>query len=360
MSRLGLPRAARAAAVLAALAALGAAGPAHAGSTTVRDGDGGQWSVQDDPADDARDFLLRHVDARGQPVAGFGRDGFAHFTVATGNDPPASVRVDASRRIWMVGAGLAGNQPQPVVARFLPDGSPDLRWGVQGKVQLTPAGVPVQPNDLLPLADGSVLVAGEVSGGLAPQAIVFHLLSSGLLDPRFGGHGLWRREGANEASTATSLAASPAGQVVVAVAVRGEKPAQELWTFNDVAPRLVDKGPLDDSSDGEDLRVEWSGQGWSTGRNGGPTRVVPAALLTDHPAAEAPSRVPAASDPGLGGLNPFAGSAAPAPAAPPVDDGLPWPGIAAGALVAAAGAGWWLTRRRAGAAPAGAKAPARR
>ena len=359
MSRAALPPAARVAAALAT-AMLLAAGPAHAGSTTVRDADGSQWSIQDDPADDARDFLMHHLDRAGQPVAGFGRDGFAHFTVATTNDPPASVRVDASHRIWMVGASLAGNQPQPVVARFLPDGTPDLRWGVQGKVQLTPAGVPVQPNDLLPLADGSVLVAGEVTGGIAPQAIVYHLRPDGALDLDFGTHGLWRREGANEASTATSLAANPAGLVVVAVAVRGEKPAQELWTFNDVPPRLVNKGPLDDSSDGEDLRVDWAGQGWQTGRNGGPTPVVPAALLTNRPAAEAPSRVPAASDPGQGGLNPFADTAASAPAAAPVDDGLPWPGIAVGGLVVAAAAAWWLTRRRAAAAPATTKAPVRR
>jgi hypothetical protein len=359
MNHAAVPRAAGGAAVLAA-AMLLAAGPAHAGSTTVRDADGGQWSIQDDPAEDARDFLMRHLDHTGQPVPGFGRDGFAHFTVATTNDPPASVRVDASRRIWMVGASLAGNQPQPVVARFLPDGTPDARWGVQGKVQLSPAGVPVQPNDLLPLADGSVLVAGEVAGGIAPQAIVYHLLSGGTLDLDFGTHGLWRREGANEASTATSLAANPAGLVVVAVAVRGEKPAQELWTFNDVPPRLVSKGPLDDSSDGEDLRVDWAGQGWATSRNGGPTRVVPAALLSNRPAAAAPSPVPAASDPGQGGLNPFADTAASAPAAAPVDEGLPWPGIVVGGLIVAAAAGWWRTRRRGDAATPGAKAPVRR
>jgi hypothetical protein len=148
--------------------------------------------------------------------------------------------------------------------------------------------------------------------------------------------------------------------VVVVVAVRGEKPARELWTFNDIAPRLLDKGPLDDSSDGEDLRVDWSGRGWAITRDGGPTGVVPAASLASRPAAEAPTPVAAASDPGQGALSPFADTAASAPAPAPPGDGLPWPGIAVGGLVAVAAAGWWLTRKRADAAARGAKAPVRR
>ncbi|HEY9029258.1 MAG TPA: hypothetical protein VIP05_33540, partial [Burkholderiaceae bacterium] len=198
------PRTLCGAAALAFLALAGAS--AHAGSLVVRDGDSDGWTVNEDPQADGNDFLLRHLVRGAQLDERFGRNGQTAFSLGTANDAPASVRVDLQRRIWMVGASLAGNQPQPVIARFLADGSADLKWGVQGKLQLTPAGTAVKPNDLLPLADGSVLVAGETTGVATPHAVVFHLAANGALDRAFGNGGVWQRPGDADASAATSLA----------------------------------------------------------------------------------------------------------------------------------------------------------
>jgi Domain of unknown function (DUF5122) beta-propeller len=239
--------------------------------------------------------------------------------------------VDSARRTWMVGASLAGNQPQPVVARFLADGNADLRWGVQGKLQMTPAGVSIKPNDLLPLADGSVLVAGEVTGLVTPRAAVYHLKADGSLDPRFGSGGVWQRPGEADSSTATSLAASTDGL--------------ELWSLTDAAPAVLLHQPLDPGSDGEDLRVEWLADHWALGNGGGPTGIVPPALLTNRaPAAGAST---AASDQGSGGFSPFSADAASAAAAETADDGLPWAWIGIAVVIAAAAAGVLLMRSRA-------------
>jgi hypothetical protein len=333
-------KAAGAATALAFLAV--ASAPAHAGSMTVRDADSA-WTVNEDPQADANDFLLKHLVNGTLADERFGHDGQTAFTLGASNDPPASVRVDATHRIWMVGASLTGNQPQPVIARFAADGNADLRWGVQGKLQLTPAGVPVKPNDLLPLADGSVLVAGEITGGTTPRAVVFHLNADGSLDRRFGSGGVWQRAGEGDASSATSLAASADGTVAVAVAVRGAKPGSELWSVSDAAPAVIQRKPLDDTSDGEDLRVEWLTDRWVLSNGGGPTTVAPAALLTRRP--QAPGVAAAASDPGEGGLSPFAVEAASAPAAAN-DDGLPWTWIAIAAVLLAATAGVFVVRAR--------------
>ena len=206
-------------ALLAGACAL-ACGAAQSGSLTVRDGNNA-WAVTEDPQPDANDFVLRHLVNGTLPDERFGHNGETAFTLGTGNDAPASVRVDAARRTWMVGASLAGNEPQPVVARFQADGNADVHWGVQGKVQLTPAGIAVKPNDVLPLADGSVLVAGEITGVAIPRAAVFHLNANGTLDRSFGTGGVWQRPGEGDASAATSLAASSDGLAAVAVAVRG-------------------------------------------------------------------------------------------------------------------------------------------
>jgi hypothetical protein len=341
MRRRAAPRAlVRAAAALA----LAVCAPAHAGSLTVRD-DNGAWTVNEDPQADTNDFLLRHLVDGTRPDDHFGRNGQTAFTLGANNDPPASVRVDATHRTWMVGASLAGNLPQPVIARFMADGNADLRWGVQGKLQLTPAGVAVKPNDLLPLADGSVLVAGEVSGVATPRAVVFHLNPDGSLDRNFGSAGLWQRAGDADASTATSLASSADGTAAVAVAVRGAKPGAELWALSDGAPVVLQRKPLDDTSDGEDLRVDWVGDHWVLGNGGGgPTGVVAAALLTNRPVSHAAAA--AASDPGEGGFSPFAVDASSAPPPAPVDDGLPWTGIAIAAVLLAAAAGVFVMRAR--------------
>ena len=330
-----------AAAALALLALAGA--PAHAGSLTVRDATSA-WTVTEDPQADANDFLLKHLVDGTAPDPRFGRLGQTAFTLGADNDPPASVRVDATHRTWMVGASLAGNQPQPVIARFQADGNADLRWGVQGKLQITPAGVALKPNDVLPLADGSVLVAGEVTGVATPRAAVFHLNADGSLDRRFGSGGVWQRPDSTDASSATSLAASSDGLAAVAVSVRGAKPGAELWSLTDVAPAVIQRRPMDDSSDGEDLRVEWLADHWVLSNGGGPTAVVPPALLTNRPRPVGGASAP--SDPGEGGFNPFTAEAASAPTAAPADDGLPWTWIGVAVAALAAIASVWAMRRR--------------
>ena len=349
MTRRVARRASCGAAALASLLAL-AGTPAQAGSLVVRDGDDNGWTVNEDAQADANDFVLRHLIHGAQPDERYGRNGQTTFTLATGNDAPASVRVDAGHRVWMVGASVAGNQPQPVIARFLADGNADLKWGVQGKLQLMPAGTAVKPNDLLPLADGSVLVAGETAGVAAPRAVVFHVAADGTLDRGFGSGGLWQRPGDAGSSTATSLAASTDGLVAVAVAVRGGKPGAELWQITDAAPTVLQRQPLDDTNDGEDLRAEWILDHWTLANGGGPTGVVPAALLSNRAAPAASPASPV--DLGGGGFSPFVAEGASAPVAPPQDDGLPWTTwLGAGAVLLAAVVGAFVMRARRPQAP---------
>jgi hypothetical protein len=347
MSRALSRRATRA--VAGALACLSFA--AHAGSLTVRDADAGGWAVTEDPAQDAPGFLLRHLGPDNRPDPRFGRAGQTSFSITANNDAPISVRVDATHRVWMVGAGISGNQPQPVVERFTADGNLDLRWGVQGKVQLSPNGLAIEPKDLLPLADGSVLVAGETTGTAVPRAVVFHLHADGRLDLGFGAGGVWQRAGDGDASSATSLAASADGVAAAAVVVRGAKPGEELWSLNDKPPTLIHHQPLEDNTDGDDVRVTWAGDHWSLASGGGPTAVVPAALLSNRPGA--PASAPAAvanasSDPGPGSFNPFEDTAASAPtSSAAADDGLPWTAIGVGVVVLAGAGVAFAMRRRA-------------
>ena len=314
------------AAALAALALL-ASLPAQAGSLSVRDTDGSQWTIVEDPADDTDDYLIKRLGTDRKPDPRFGHQGETAFKLGADNDSPTTLRVDATRRAWTGGSTMSGNQPQPVIARFTADGSIDPRWGVQGRVQGGPVGTPMRPNDLLPLADGSVLVAGETPGAGGPRPVVYHLTADGRVDASFGTGGTWQRPGP-EAGGAAGLAVGPDGTIVVAIAVHGAKPATEILALNDVPPTLISRETPEEAADEDDLRSEWIGSRWVANSNGGPTQIVPAATLQRRPAATTAPTTPASSDSGQGGFNPFAAEApASAQAAPrEADDGggIPW------------------------------------
>jgi len=296
--------------VTAACAAAFVAAPARAGSLTVRDADGSQWTVTEDPADDAEDYVLKRQLPDRKPDLRYGRDGQTAFTLGADNDSPTSLRVDSTRRVWAVGATLSGNQPQPVVMRFNADGSIDTRWGVQGRLQGGPVGMPVRPNDLLPLADGSVLVAGESPAPQGPRAVVYHLLADGRIDPAFGRNGTWQRPGP-ESGTAAGLTVGPDGTIVVGISVHGPKPQTEVWALNALPPALVGRENPDDAPDEDDIRTQWLGNHWALVATGGPTQIVPAATLAPHAPSQQPAAAPAAStdSTGQGGFNPFASEA---------------------------------------------------
>ncbi|MBW8759521.1 MAG: hypothetical protein JF586_18130, partial [Burkholderiales bacterium] len=107
----------------------------------------------------------------------------------------------------------------------------------------------------------------------------------------------------------------------------------------------LQRQPLDDTNDGEDLRAEWILDHWTLASGGGPTGVVPAALLTHRAAAPASSA--SSLDLGGGGFSPFVAEGSSAPAAAPQDDGLPWTTwMSAGAVLLAAVVGAFVMRAR--------------
>jgi len=323
-----------------------AAASASCASLSAVDAAGSRWHAISDPADGAQGYLLEHLAAGGQLDVRFGRGGRRPIAISATDDAPTSLRVDARGRIWVAGASIAGGQPQAVILRYLADGTPDLQWGVQGRMQVSPGGLAVKPNDLLPLSDGSLLVAG-VAANLEPvRAVVFHLKADGALDTAFGAAGTWQRVGASDGSTATHLAANDVGAVAVCVAARGDKPAAEIWSVTTPAPKLVLQQPLAPASDGEDLRAAWAGQRWVVVSAAGPTIAGQFATLAPVAGASPPGGAAAASapsDPGQGGFSPFAANhedPAPATTGDSGDDkpaqGLPVIAIWASALAAIA------------------------
>ncbi len=332
-------------ALVLALALVAARAPVHAGSLSVRDAQGTRWQVAEDPTDDAQGYVLQRTTPDGRPDPHFGHGGSVAAVISPTNDAPTSVRVDASRRIWLAGASIAGGQPQAVVERFLPDGAPDLTWGVQGKSQSIPAGIAIKPNDLLPLSDGSVLVAG-VAANLEPtRALVFRLKPDGRIDTAFGAGGVWQPAASVDGSTATCLAVNPEGAVAVSVAAPGSAGVMQIWLLAGGLPQRIAQRPLAESSDGEAACLAWSGDRWDFSSAGAPTALVGRAYLGAHgPLLQAGSSA-AASDPGQAGFSPFAAEPSTAPAGSPAG-AWPWFAISCAVILVAIFAGVLFARGR--------------
>lgn len=326
----------QACAAAAMVIAASAPSPAHAGSLSVRDGDGSRWEAIENPDDDADDYVLKRLDPQHKPDAKFGRMGLSEFSLGPDNDSPTSVRVDAAtHHVWVAGSTLSGNRPQAVVFRFNPDGNTDARWGVLGKMQVAPSGLAIRPHDVLPLDDGSVLVAGEAPSGNELKAIVFHLKPDGSVDLQFGSGGVWVRPGGEQA-VATSLGVAANGGVAVSVVVRGAKPEGEVWALTKGAPIRVSTQALDDGVDEDDTRIEWVAERWGWNTGGGATVPVPSASLDPKPLPQMQPAAQTPSDPGNVAYNPFVESNRAEVVTKPRDDdgGVPWAWIAVAAALA--------------------------
>lgn len=302
---------ARAGTVCFALAMTSSA--AVCGSLSVRNAGGDQWRAIGDPADGAQGYLLEHLTPDGSLDQKFGHGGRRPVEISATDDAPTAIRVDARGRIWVAGASVAGGEPQAVVLRFLSDGAPDIQWGVQGRVQISPSGLAIKPNDLLPLSDGSLLVAGVAANVEPARAAVFHLKADGLLDVSFGGSGTWQPTIVNEESTATAFAARDDGAVAVMVVARTDPPIAKIWSLTDRAPKPLRQQALDTVNDVENVGLAWSSAGWALASNSGPTAAGLFATLEPAAAATASGRSASApSELGEGGFSPFSAGTEPA------------------------------------------------
>jgi len=322
--------------LLAACSSLALAGP-----LAVRSESGVQWRVNDD--DDPS--LVEQRSANGKLDPGFGRAGRVELALGSADVMVAALRVDASNRLWIAATTVGGGVSSPVILRLRADGLPDSTWGPGGRNIAAPAGQRLVVADLLPQADGSCWVAGNLIGSQGEQtAALWRLKPDGSLDHGFGAGGVWRRAG-GDASRSLSLAEGPEGSIGLGLEVlAGRQPGREILPLPRDA-RQPGPGPLQPARDDDDDEafVLWDGATWqwrdgpqTAGLSGLPPRVSAAAAPPAGPPSEA----------GHTALNPFsedraASAAAAEPAAP---DEPPWAWLLAGAALLMGAFVWWRGR----------------
>ena len=324
---------------------LAASASALAGPMAVRAVDGTRWAINDD---DDPPLLERHT-PNGALDPAFGRAGRATLEFGGADVNINALRVETSGRIWVAGTTSGSGLSSPVIQRLQANGQPDTSWAVGGRSSAMPAGQRLMVVDMLPQADGSAWVTGNLFGPQGESdAGLWHLRPDGALDYGFGFGGLWKRPG-GERSRALSLAAGPDGTIAVGLEVLGPSAHREIYR---VAPRDQPRldprpGGLTNDDDDEPFLV-WIGIGftWRPGPQTAELAGLPV-LVANALAASTPF---ATSEAGHTALNPFS-DPAPAASAPAVPDtttdGLPWGWLLAGAAALVALAVFW--RRGAGA-----------
>jgi uncharacterized delta-60 repeat protein len=323
---------------LAALLCLGAS--VAAGPLVVRGSDGIRWRINDDdePVHVERSLPNGALDTT------FGRSGRQALDFGGRDVDITALRVDTAGGIWLAGTTTGSGLSGSIVQRLQPNGTLDTAWAVGGRSTAAPAGQRLTVEDMLPMPDGSVWVAGNLIGSQGENdAGLWRLTPDGGLDYSFGVGGVWRRTGP-ERSRARSLAAGPNGSIAIGVELLNARASLleiHEWMASSKQLHLAPGTPIQDDDD--EAFVLWTGRGW--GWRPGPQVAGLTGLPLQTAAGPAAAAAPAtASDAGHIALNPFAEAGTPA-SAPSVDetpvDDLPWGWLVAGLLGAGALLFFW-------------------
>ena len=133
------------------------------------------------------DFLAMRYNRDGSLDKSFGIGGIVHTRVGTNNNGGQGGALQADGKILIAGHYAAGKVSRFAVARYMPNGRPDMSFGTGGKAILPVSG---SASSILPLSDGRILVGGNDNKLADSSTLLVTLLSrSGKVDPSFGNKG---------------------------------------------------------------------------------------------------------------------------------------------------------------------------
>lgn len=136
--------------------------------------------------------LIIRLNSDGSFDLSFGNNGICIAPISGGNSIAEDVALDAAGNI--VVAGSAYNDMfniTPMLARFLPDGTPDATFGNDGSVLMDVEAIDNEFTSICLQPDGKILASGhyEATGGIY-NTLLARFMPDGLLDPSFGNSGM--------------------------------------------------------------------------------------------------------------------------------------------------------------------------
>ena len=164
-------------------------------------------------------FGLARYATDGQLDRSFGSDGVVVIRSALRSFVADALALQPDGKIIIAGmnSDLSTASLQLAIMRYMPDGTPDVDFGVGG-LAATPAGsAGAQANALAVQPDGKVVVVGTTfgHGGADDEFLVARYLSNGASDASFGANGLTTTHVGAAGSAAQALALQADGGIVV-------------------------------------------------------------------------------------------------------------------------------------------------
>lgn len=162
------------------------------------------------------DFALARYDVNGYLDTGFAAGGVLTADFAGGDDQAYSVAVQSDGKLLVAGASHNGNNSDFAVARYNADGSPDLSFGVNGKVT-TDFGVgDDQARSVVVQSDGKILLAGAADNGHDSDFALARYNIDGSLDTGFHYDGKLLSHFSSGYDNIYSVTLKPDGDIVAA------------------------------------------------------------------------------------------------------------------------------------------------
>ena len=175
-----------------------------------------------------RRFLLAALTPAGEIDPSFNGGMPVTLDVGDGHAAVRSLERQPDGKLLVAGTTDGAGGGGGVVARFLPDGTPDAGFSTDGIARVGLPGAIVE--DVALQADGKVVAAGAVEpGATTGDSIVARFRQGGVRDPGFGSDGVVRRSfGALGADALTGVGVAAGGGIVAGGITRGAGPSLVL------------------------------------------------------------------------------------------------------------------------------------
>jgi uncharacterized delta-60 repeat protein len=202
--------------------------------------------------------LLTRYTTDGSLDASFGTNGETPLVFSGVSVTGQGLAIQGDDRIVVVGSTLVGFNDDFAVARFEPDGAPDLTFGTNGKASVGFGTGTDRAWSALIQSDGAIVVAGHasISSPLGPDNdfAVARFTPEGQLDGSFGDGGKVTTNVAGRTDLAVAAALQPDGKIVLAGRVSPSSGGEDI-----ALARYRTDGQLDpDFGDGGIVRLHMS------------------------------------------------------------------------------------------------------
>ena len=173
-------------------------------------------------ADPHGDFILARYlpDGSADPTFGVGGMLTTGFSEGSYDDAYALV-LQPDRRIMLGGYSTSGGGPGVLfgadnlaLARYTPEGLPDMSFGQQGRTVVDAGSLDEEIRDLALMPNGSVVAAGFTNGERGGDVLLARFTPQGSLDPTFGTKGLTVTDLSAHAEGLSAVALQPDGRLV--------------------------------------------------------------------------------------------------------------------------------------------------